>query len=242
MGKLPRRPVIGAICYGKGRDPERFIFPVSYVDAVRKAGGQLIIFPPGEEPPAALLGLVDGLLLAGGGDLDPAHYQQDPHPMLYGQDPVRDAQELSLIPAALTARVPILAICRGLQAINVALGGSLHQHLPDVYGEQVAHRGNEERRHLPHGVRLAAHSQLAEVLGARSVVVASAHHQAIQAPGRGVIPVAWAEDGVIEAAELEGHPQVLAVQWHPEERQDAAQCRLFQWFTQRAKLYQDERA
>jgi putative glutamine amidotransferase len=186
-----------------------------------------------------VLALCDALVLAGGGDVEPRHYAQEPHPMLYGHDPARDAQELALVPAALRVKIPLLAICRGLQVLNVALGGDLIQHLPDVVGESVIHRGNEERRFLPHLARVSPQSQLAEVLGTSTVSVASAHHQAVGRAGRGVIPVAWADDGMIEAIEIEGEAQVLAVQWHPEESEalDASQARLFQWLIQRGRVF-----
>jgi putative glutamine amidotransferase len=193
----------------------RFHLPAAYVDAVRTAGGLPVLLPPGEERPVELLGAVDGLVLCGGGDIDPARYGGASHESQYSTCSERDAFELELALAALDRATPMLAICRGLQVLNVALGGDLHVHLPDVVGEEVAHRVSRER-HSYHGVRIEPASRLAEVLGRIEVEVASWHHQAVARLGSGLRAVAWADDGTVEAVELAGRPDVLAVQWHPE--------------------------
>jgi putative glutamine amidotransferase len=131
-------PVIGITTYGRG-ESNRYSLPAEYVDAVRRAGGVPVLLPPGGESGDGLE-LLDGLILSGGGDIDPARYGGGPHATLYNIDHERDAFELALLAAALERRLPLFAICRGMQILNVHLGGTLHEHLPDAYGETVAHR------------------------------------------------------------------------------------------------------
>lgn len=227
-----RRPLIGITTYHRERDDRpRFMVPASYVDAVRAAGGRPVLLPPGDEDPAALVEDVDGVMLCGGGDLDPALFGgPDGHHAQYATCPERDVFELALARECLAREIPTLAICRGLQVLNVALDGDLHVHLPDVVGEHVPHRFSQHR-HTHHPVRIDPDSRLAALLGASEVVVASWHHQAIDRLGRGLRAVAWAEDGTIEAVELPERPGVLAVQWHPELQvgePDGRQRRLFE--------------
>jgi putative glutamine amidotransferase len=211
------RPLIGITTYHRetsGR--ERFSLPSAYVDSVRRAGGLAVLLTPGESEPAELLERIDGLVLAGGGDLDPASYGGDSHALTYSVSPERDVFELALLRGALERGLPTLAICRGMQILNVALGGGLHGHLPDVVGEAVVHRSSQTEA-AAHGVRVAARSRLAERIGAGELAsVPSWHHQALDRLGAGLEPVAWAPDEVIEAVELRGEPQLVAVQWHPE--------------------------
>jgi putative glutamine amidotransferase len=135
---------------------------------------------------------------------------------VYAVSPERDAFEIALLRGALERGLPTLAICRGMQILNVALGGDLHVHLPDVVGERVVHRSSQTEA-AAHAVRVAAESRLAERLGATELpAVPSWHHQAIDRLGAGLRPVAWAADDVIEAVELRGEAQLVAVQWHPE--------------------------
>jgi putative glutamine amidotransferase len=211
-----RRPLIGITTYHRDRGPrDRFQLPTAYVDAVRAAGGAPLLLPPGEPEPERLLDGVQGLVLAGGGDVDPARYQGTPHEASYSRCDERDAFELRLLEAALERELPALLICRGTQVLNVLLGGDLIGHLPDHVGERVPHRLSRER-HTRHGVRLLAGSRLAAIYGSEALEVSSWHHQAIGRLGRGLRAVAWADDGVVEAVELDGAPALLAVQWHPE--------------------------
>jgi putative glutamine amidotransferase len=212
-----RRPLIGVTTYHRERSGrERFQVPAAYVDAVRLVGGLPVLLPPGEASPEELLASLDGLVLCGGGDIDPALFGgASGHEALYSTCAERDGFELALVREALARRTPLLAICRGLQVLNVALGGDLHLHLPDVVGEQVVHRISREQ-HTLHPVRVEPDSRLAAVLGAAELEVASWHHQAIHRLGAGLRAVAWAEDGTVEAVELAERPEVLAVQWHPE--------------------------
>lgn len=212
-----RRPLIGITTYHRDRgERHRYHVPAAYVDAVRLAGALPVLLPPGEASPHELLDAIDGLLLCGGGDIDPARFGgRSGHTAQYATCAERDDFEFALARAALDREVPLLAICRGLQVLNVALGGDLHVHLADVVGEQVPHRLSQDR-HTVHSVRIDPDSRLAAVLGAASVEVASWHHQAVDRLGAGLRPVAWAEDRTIEAIELDGRADVLAVQWHPE--------------------------
>ena len=211
-----RRPLIGITTYHRERSGRhRFQLPTSYVDAVRAAGGAPVLLPPGDPDPGELLDPLAGLVFAGGGDVHAARFAGEPHPHAYGMCDERDAFELALMEAALARGIPTLAICRGAQLLNVLLGGDLIGHLPDHVGEQVVHR-TSTLVHARHEVRLDPASRLAGIYGTDKVEVASWHHQAVGRLGRGLRPVAWAEDGVVEAVELEGAPALLAVQWHPE--------------------------
>ncbi|APZ44399.1 gamma-glutamyl-gamma-aminobutyrate hydrolase family protein [Acidihalobacter ferrooxydans] len=224
---MSRASLIGLSTYGRG-DNKRYSLPAEYVSAVRRAGGVPVLLTPGMPPPGDWLERLDGLILSGGGDIDPARYGGAPHEALYAIDAQRDAFEFALLAAALARRMPLLAICRGLQVLNVHLGGTLHEHLPDVYGEQVAHRA-PPREPTPHALRIAPGSRLAALLGGEAAVASSWHHQGIDTLGRGLTPVAWAPDGLIEAVELADYPWLAAVQWHPEltADKDPAQQALF---------------
>ena len=234
-----RRPVIGITTYHReGADRPAYSVPVTYVDAVRRCGGRPVLLPPGDVDPAALLDGVDGVLLCGGGDIDPALFGGPTgHDAQYSTCAERDAFELALIERCLERHVPTLAICRGLQVLNVARGGDLHVHLPDVVGEAVPHRASRER-HTHHPVRIAPDSRLAALFGAEQVSVASWHHQAIDRLGAGLRAVAWAEDGTVEAVEAENCPELWAIQWHPElqvDEPDGRQRRLFEALIERAR-------
>jgi putative glutamine amidotransferase len=223
-------PLIGITTYHRehGEQP-RFTLPDAYVEAVRGAGGLPVLLPPGEVEPAALLERLDGLVLAGGGDLDPGLFGGPAHEAVYFVCAERDAFELALARAAVARGTPLLAICRGAQVLNVALGGDVHVHLPDVVGDAVPHRESQQQ-HTLHAVELDAHAALARVLGGeRLPAVASWHHQAVRRLGHGLRAVAWAPDGTVEALELDGGAAVLAVQWHPELQLEPAspQRRLF---------------
>jgi gamma-glutamyl-gamma-aminobutyrate hydrolase PuuD len=182
-----------------------------------------------------VVAVLDGLVLTGGGDVDPQAYAAQADPETGGVDPVRDASERALLAAALRADLPVLAICRGCQVLNVELGGTLHQHLPDVLGHS-AHRsapfvfGDVDVETVPG-------SLAAEVFGAQPVVKCS-HHQAIADLGRGLVQTAATDDGVPEAVELEGARFVLGVQWHPEEQGDR---RPFDALVRAAQRYAEDR-
>ncbi|HZE93714.1 MAG TPA: gamma-glutamyl-gamma-aminobutyrate hydrolase family protein [Gemmatimonadales bacterium] len=208
----PRRMVDGR---------ERITLNTAYVRALEGAGLVPLAIPTILAPDraAAALDGVRGLVLTGGEDVAPARYGAVPHPRLGDVDPVRDAAELALIDAARRRRLPILAICRGIQILNVALGGTLYQDLNSERPGSVPH--NESSNH---DVRVEPGSLLERTLGARSASVNSRHHQAIRDLAPGLKAVAWADDGVIEAAEPAdaSAPWIVAVQWHPEDLTERA--------------------
>jgi putative glutamine amidotransferase len=195
----------------------------SYPEAIERAGGVPVVIPPlRREAIGVLLDRVDGICLPGGPDLQPATYGEQPHPKLGPTEPRVDALELALIRAADRRRLPILGICRGMQALNVARGGTLHQHLPDVVGEAVCHRQEEVGSVPTHRVQLASRSTLRALFQADAVDVNSFHHQAVRDLGRGLVATAWASDGVVEAIEEPGERLVIGVQWHAEGLRDHA--------------------
>jgi putative glutamine amidotransferase len=188
-----------------------------YPEAIERAGGIPVIVPP-LRPDAidALLDRVDGVCLPGGPDVQPSAYGAEPHPELGPTEPRVDAVELALVRAADRRKLPILAICRGMQLLNVARGGTLHQHLPDVVGAGIQHRQPEHTSIPTHRVETASHGRLRAALGGPSLEVNSFHHQAVQTLGKGLVATAWATDGTIEAVENPGERFVLGVQWHAE--------------------------
>jgi putative glutamine amidotransferase len=188
-----------------------------YPEAIEEAGGLPVIVPLlRPDAIAALLDRVDGVCLPGGPDLQPSVYGEEPHPELGPTEPRVDAVELALVRAADRRNLPILGICRGMQALNVARGGTLHQHLPDVVGNRLEHRQPEHGSITTHRVETAPHSRLRSTLGGPSLEVNSFHHQAVKTLGKNLVTTAWAEDGTIEAIEEPGERLVLGVQWHAE--------------------------
>jgi putative glutamine amidotransferase len=215
-----------------GTAPERAYVNSTYLNAIQQAGGVPVALPPqlsGRSWERLAAGL-DGLLLTGGGDIDPTLFGETPHPTLYDVAPVRDTFEASAARWALERRVPLLCICRGVQVLNVALGGSLYQDVATEPGTTLTHSQKEPRDQPTHKVKVAPGSRLADVMGADEVEVNSMHHQALKTLGRGLVAVAWAPDQLVEGVEMPEQPSfVLGVQWHPEEltgHSDAAR-RLF---------------
>jgi len=222
------RPVIGVCTYletirwGAWEDRAAMI-PEGYVAAVQRAGGLAVLLPPdpaATEDPDTVLDLIDGLILAGGVDVDPAAYGESAHEATDAPDELRDAFELALARRALERDMPLLGICRGMQIINVAYGGGIEQHLPDVLG-------HEEHRHTPgtfadHEVRLVPDSLAARAAGVGRTPVKSHHHQGIKEVGEGLQVTGWAiEDDAVEALEDPSCPFVLGVLWHPEEDENS---------------------
>jgi gamma-glutamyl-gamma-aminobutyrate hydrolase PuuD len=224
------RPRIGITTYLEQArygvwDRECAVLPRSYVDAVVAAGGAPVLLPPTGDAFDSLVEGLEGLVLAGGADIDPERYGQPAHDRTVQVRPGRDAFELGLLRAALTARLPVLGVCRGIELLNVAFGGTLAQHLPDSVG-------HEDHQPAPaqfgsNQVRLAEGSTVAAILGEEATVPCY-HHQAIGELADGLRAVGWADDGTIEAVEAVEAVEtpgddcgfVLAVQWHPEERLD----------------------
>jgi putative glutamine amidotransferase len=215
------RPVVG-ICASVewarwgGWEVEANLTPRAYTLAVARAGAQAIVLPPDDATagaPDEVLDLLDGLVLAGGSDIDPASYGARPHPETTGSRPERDRFELALAHRALDREVPVLGICRGMELLNVALGGTLEQHVTRL----------DVHRHTPgafcdHAVRLEPGSLAARAVGAERTEVKSHHHQGVGELGDGLVASGWSEpDGLIEAVELGDGRWALGVLWHPEE-------------------------
>jgi putative glutamine amidotransferase len=232
-------PWIGITTYHRETEGRsRFMLPDAYVDSVRAAGGCPVLLTPGEARPAELLARLEGLILAGGGDLHPDTVGESAHDRMYSMCEERDRFELALVSAALERGTALLAICRGMQILNVALGGDVHAHLPDVVGSEVSHRASQDEP-TAHPVTLTPAGPLARLFGREDLAeVASWHHQAVRRLGRGLRPVAVAADGTVEGLALEGAEQVLAVQWHPELQPErrSLQPRLFEALVARARL------
>jgi putative glutamine amidotransferase len=206
-----------------------YALPEPYVAALVAAGARVALLPPAQPGAAAeLLARFDGLLLAGGGDIEPARYGAADHPSQYGMDPDRDQLELELATAAVAMGVPVLGICRGVQLLNVAFGGTLVQHLPDGDG-QLVHR--DEAKQAMHDVEVEPGSRLAEALGQARAACRSHHHQGLDRIGDGFRPVAWAPDGLVEGIERD-QGWVVGVLWHPESTaaSDPVQHRLLRSF------------
>ena len=221
-------PVIGITTYSRNEAGE-FYLPGAYIDAVQLAGGIPVLLPPKQPAPEQLLEILDGLIFSGGGDLDPQRYGGEHHPSLYLIDPDRDEFELALAKAALTANISVLGICRGMQVLSVACGAALITHVPDVYGDAIAHRLEHPRRPIAHDVQLTPNSRLAHMLGKSDLTVVSWHHQAIKTIPDDWAIVAQAADGLPEALEYTQHPWMFGVQWHPELSPDeSVHQRLFQ--------------
>jgi gamma-glutamyl-gamma-aminobutyrate hydrolase PuuD len=233
-------PLIGVTSYaqeaswGVWRRPAALL-PRAYLRAVQAAGGVAVLLPP--QPPAGAeraLAALDGLVLSGGADLDPAAYHAAPHPSSEPPEPERDQWELALADLAISGGLPTLGVCRGMQVLNVALGGDLDQHLPDRPGAGP-HRG-AAGVFAEQEIRVQPGSMLATILGGAGAVRCY-HHQAVRRLGRGLRPVAWAGDGTVEAVEADGAGFLLGVQWHPEE--DAADARLFAALVEAARARRD---
>ncbi|MBV8563317.1 MAG: gamma-glutamyl-gamma-aminobutyrate hydrolase family protein [Actinobacteria bacterium] len=225
------KPVLGITTYVEPTSSgawhlEAALVPYDYVRAVERAGGRALLVPPDADGVEEVLDRLDGLVFSGGNDMEPDTYGADAHPATNGTNPSRDRGELALLTAALERDLPVLAICRGFEVLNVARGGDLVQHLPDVVG-------HEEHRAVvgqfsEHDVRVDPSSRLGAVAGP----VKSHHHQALGRVGAGLREVAWADDGTVEAVEDPQKPFVVGVLWHPEAGEDQ---RLFEQLVEAAR-------
>lgn len=222
-----RTPVIGLtvnrLSYGNRRSLYHALSE-AYINAVVNAGGIPLLIPLGlpEKDWGLLCDHLDGILLTGGSDIDPARFNGRNHPSVYDIDSDRDALEIALVQRAAAIQMPFLGICRGVQAINVALGGTLYTHIPDQLSGAVRHDWypNIPRNHRAHEVTLEPTSRLAGILGATHLQVNSLHHQGLEQLGQDLVAVGRAPDGLVEAVELAGHAFGIGVQWHPEWLQD----------------------
>lgn len=215
-------------------DQESVVLPRSYVDAVVAAGGAPMLLPPVGGAFDALLGGLDGLVLSGGADIDPSRYGQAQHELTVTR-PERDQFEFGLLEAALAAGLPVLGVCRGFEVLNVALGGTLTQHLPDRVGH-LAHQP-APARYGTSLIRFAADSVMAHLLGTETKVHCY-HHQAIDDLAPALTAVGWAEDGTVEAVEDRDRQFLLGVQWHPEE--DGTDLRLFAALVDAARRHREK--
>jgi putative glutamine amidotransferase len=240
-GSRDEPPIIGIPTASKD-DEGRVSVKAGYVEAIRRAGGLPWILPPDEPRLEAFLSLVDGLLLPGGGDVDPKRYGGAAHPTIYGVDAARDEADIRLSRHAARTGLPVLGVCRGAQVLNVALGGTLVEHLPDVVGEKVLHRARPSG-HIVHPIELSAESRLADFLGHAPATPSSSHHQAIGRVAPGLAIAARAPDGTIEAVEMRSHPWLFAVQWHPEVNaaRDPVEQRLFDRLVEAAREHKASR-
>lgn len=244
------KPVIGITTGGRSEGyiasrhyDEFYSVPAPYVDAVRRAGGSPLLIPPGENDWARLLPLLAGVIVTGGTDIDPAEYGGDRrNPHLLPADAERDDSELGLVRRLLDEReTPLLCICRGLQVLNVAAGGTLHEHIPDIRADDI-HR-DEAGLWAMQEVQVERDSLLAAVMGLTALRTSSGHHQAVKHVAPGLRVTAAAADGIIEALEQPGHPWLIAVQWHPEvtAARDPSQQALFDALVEKARAGLEER-
>jgi len=230
------RPVIGITSYAQEASwgvwhLPAVLIPLAYVDAVEHAGGRAVVIPPTESGLEETLAGLDGVIFSGGADVDPSRYGAEPHPETDTPQTRRDAGEMALLQAALERDMPVLAICRGFQLLNVARGGDLIQHLP----EEVGHGDHKQvpGEFAEHPVEIKEGSRLASIVGERSDVT-SHHHQGLGRVGDGLVETAWAADGTLEAVEDPSLRFTVGVQWHPEAGEDAA---LFEALVAEARAY-----
>lgn len=244
LGVSDVRPVIGMTTYLQQAqtgvwDVRASFLPQIYFTGVNLAGGIAVLLPPQPvdgDVADRVLDRLDGLVITGGPDVDPSRYGQQPHPQTNEPARERDEWEFALLTGALARGIPVLGVCRGAQVLNTALGGTLHQHLPDVIGHTHHQKGNAIFG--TSDVRTVPGTRLASLIGERSDAQCY-HHQAIDRLGDGLVVSARDADGVIEAVEVPGEHFVLGVQWHPEERLD--DLRLFRAVVEAAKTYVRER-
>jgi gamma-glutamyl-gamma-aminobutyrate hydrolase PuuD len=234
------RPIIGITTYAEQArfgswDVPAAIIPWSYVAAVERAGGRALLVPPSHDGVDETLDALDGILFSGGSDLEPSTYGAEAHPETTGTRPERDRAELALMEAALARDLPMLAVCRGFEILNVARGGDLVQHLPDIVGDDKHKQTNGV--FADHDVRIDEDTRLGSLLGKRAPVK-SHHHQGVGRIGDGLVETAHAPDGTIEGLEDPSQRFTLAVLWHPEEGEDAA---LFEELVAEARRYREAR-
>jgi putative glutamine amidotransferase len=238
-------PIIGLTTYGVSESHTKtpfynsfYALPGLYVDAVRRAGAIPLLIPPGDNHWKSLLNAVDAVILTGGTDVDPAHYNgNSEHPHLYAPDKIRDKTEIEFVRRiAATKNKPMLCICRGMQVLNVALGGTMHEHILDVREKDIHRNANGEW--TTHNCYVESGSELARVMDAETVNTYSGHHQAVKDIAPGLQVVATASDGIIEALIMPEHPFLIGVQWHPEKSaaSDPTQQRLFDGLVEAVRM------
>lgn len=232
---MSRKPIIGLTTYGKKENGE-YRLPALYVESVRRAGGVAVLIPPDPEEAAAICERMDGIILTGGGDIDPKTYKGADHEQIYNIDEERDAGEFRVVETVLAQHIPTLAICRGIQILNVFLGGTLHEHLPETFGEDVLHR-MPPRVACNHHVDILPDTRLDSIIGETAIEIVSWHHQSLKEIAEDLSVTARSRDGVIEGIEMASHPWLVGVQWHPElsAAEDPLQQRLFDALIERVR-------
>jgi putative glutamine amidotransferase len=217
-----KKPLIGITTYSGTDDyghATNYQLSV-YLQALTKAGALAVMVPltSPDEDLALLAQRLDGILFSGGGDIATERFDGEPHSKVYKVDPERDRVEFGLLNNAIRQKTPLFGICRGLQVVNVGLGGGLYTHLPDQFGDRIPHPqpGELDRSRKVHLVRVEPGTRLAGIIGEGALMVNSIHHQGIKDLAPGLVASACAEDGLVEAVELADHPFGIAVQWHPE--------------------------
>lgn len=233
---------IGSDLAVKAGERDRAFAYTTYVESLRRAGAIPVLIPPQPENAAGVIDSLDGLLLAGGDDCDPAVYGEEKHPSVEPMDPRRQSNDVSLAKLARERGIPTLGICLGVQVMNVAAGGTLIQDIASSIETEIDHASEPSDRHR-HDVLVENGTRLAEIVGARELNVNSSHHQAIKNVGDGLRVTAHAPDGVIEGLEDPTHPFYVGVQWHPEDMpaEDSAKT-LFGAFVGAARKYAEEKS
>ena len=209
-----KQPLIGLTTYGT-KESHEYSLPSKYVECVRRAGGIPALLPPGEKELKELCKSLDGVILSGGGDIHEDCYGGKSHSLIYKVDEQRDETELALTKIILEENIPTLAICRGFQILNIALGGTLHAHLPEIFGEDILHR-LPPKETTKHTVEVSQGSKLHSIVECSHMEIVSWHHQAVDKIPHELTITAKSKDGVIEGLELDSHRWLVAVQWHPE--------------------------
>ena len=237
-----KKPVIGVIPTRKSDNPSELYVPVNVIKAVERLGGEVFMIDYDKIKTYELIGMtvqLDGVIYAGGGDMDPRCYGQERIPECGEANPRRDDIELNMFPLLLTRKLPVLGICRGMQSINVALGGTLTQDIPTKYGTNHGFSGSEEKFH--HKLTVKEGNMLYDIAGTTEILTNSYHHQAVDVLAEGLIPTAYSEEGIIEAFEAprELEQFIMAVQWHPESTQDDDEIslRIFEYFMDAVHRY-----
>lgn len=230
-----KKPVIGVIPTRKSDDPTQLYVPENVIKAVERLGGEVFMIDYDKIKTYELIGMtvqLDGVIYAGGGDMDPGCYGQERIPECGEANHKRDDIELNMFPLLMTRALPVLGICRGMQSINVALGGTLTQDIPLKYGTNHRFSGSEEKFH--HKLTIKENTMLYDCMGATEVMTNSYHHQCVDVLAQGLIPTAYSEEGIIEAFEApkECGQFIMAVQWHPESTldDDEVSIRIFESF------------
>ncbi len=211
---MQKKPLIGLTTRGLNNENKECL-AIEYIQCVRSAGGIPVLLPAGEKNVDSILEHLDGVILTGGTDVHPDRYRGSIHPQLSEINPGRDESDFRIAETVLKQDIPVLGICRGMQVLNVCLGGTLYQHLPESFGQTVAHQISTQKA-TGHSVKIIKGSRLHNIVSNRDMEIVSWHHQAVDEIPQEFTITAWAADGVVEAVEMKSHRWLVAVQWHPE--------------------------